>query len=110
MEFFKLSRTKCCKILLLISLLAGCSQFNPYVDRRREAGAQDEEHLYVGASKPNKPAICYNALYNEYTEVKLLADEECKKHGTGTEAVPTHQTIFTCKLLTPNHIYFKCIN
>ena len=109
MEFFKLSRTKCCKILLLISLLAGCSQFQPYVDRRREAGAKDEASLYVGKSKPEQPAICYNAWYNEYAEVKALADDECKKHKTGNIAVPVKQTIFTCKILTPNHIYFKCV-
>ena len=91
-------------------MIASCSQFRPFVDRRREAGARDEAHLYVGKSKPNKPAICYNALYNEYSEVKALADDECVKHEKGKTAIPTHQTIFTCKLLTPNHIYFKCID
>ncbi len=104
-----MSSAKYGKILLLILLVAGCSQFRPYVDRRREAGVQDISQLYVGASKPDKPAICYNLLTASYDEVKALADNECKKQETGTRAEPVKQTVFTCKIFTPNHFYFKCV-
>jgi hypothetical protein len=94
-------------ILVLLSV-GGCSLLDPFVDRRREAGAKTEEELYVGESTPEKPAICYNIMTASYEEVKNLADEECKKHGTGTKATPIKQTVFTCKLLIPNHVYFQC--
>ena len=54
-------------------------------------------------------AVCYNGWTTTYAEVKKLADEECLKHKTGTHAVPTKMTSFTCRLLIPNHVYFKCV-
>ncbi len=95
-------------IALLVSLLCSCSQFRPFVDRRREAGAKDAAHLYVGASTPQNPAVCYNSLYTPYADVKKLADEVCISEKTGTHATPVRQTYFTCRLLVPNHFYFKC--
>ena len=99
---------KIINIVVLTSLLCGCAQFGPFVDRRREAGGFSDGALYIGESTPENPAICYNLLYTSYDKVKALADEECKKNKTGNTAVPVKQTIFTCRLLVPNHYYFKC--
>lgn len=107
MEFSDLSRGNLGFIALFL-LVSACSITEPFVDRRREAGATSAETLYIGASKPNTPAICYNALTTPYSDVKKLADEECKKHRTGSYAVADKQTVFTCRLLIPNHFYFKC--
>lgn len=101
---------KLINIAVLVSLLCGCAQFGPFVDRRREAGGLADGALYVGKSTPQEPAVCYNKLYTSFAEVQALADEECKKYKTGTKAVPVRQTIFTCRLLIPNHYYFKCEN
>ena len=107
MEILKLSSRKLFYISTAI-LLSGCSLVEPFVDRRREAGAPTPESLYVGKSKPEAPAICYNRLYTPYKTVKKMADEECQKQETGLYATPVKQSIFTCRILTPNHIYFKC--
>ncbi len=108
MEFFKLSRRNLLHILAVCFILNACSITEPFVDRRREAGMSSPENLYIGESKPNKPAICYNYWGTSYSEVKKLADEECRKHKTGTYAIPVKQTVFTCRLLIPNHFYFEC--
>ena len=105
MENFELSRI----ILILVLFINACSLLDPFVDRRREAGAKTEEELYVGESKPDRPAVCYNLLTTEYAEVKRLADEECQRQGTGSHAEPINQTLFTCRLLVPNHVYFQCM-
>ncbi len=108
MEFFKLSRAKIWNLMLLCLFINACSQLEPFVDRRREAGAKTMEDLYVGESKPNAPAICYNKLTTNWETIQKMADEECKKHKTGNRAVQTKETLFTCRLLLPNHLYFKC--
>ena len=95
-------------LALLVATISACSQLEPFVDRRREAGAKTPETLYVGASKPEAPAVCYNSLYTPYKSVKKVADEECVNQKTGSHAVPVKQTLFTCRLLVPNHYYFKC--
>ncbi len=103
-----MSRANLINILVMTSLITACSQFGPFVDRRREAGAQKEGIFYVGKSTPEEPAICYNKLYTSYEEVKALADAECKKYNTGTHATPVKETVLSCRLLVPNHYYFKC--
>lgn len=103
-----MASTKIINIAVLVSLLCGCAQLKPFVDRRREAGGFADGALYVGESTPEKPAVCYNILFTSYNEVKNLADEECKKQKTGNTAVPVKQTVFTCRLFVPNHYYFKC--
>lgn len=109
MEILKLSRVKIANILALLLFLNACSLFDPFVDRRRNAGERNMDLLYVGESKPNAPAVCYNKLWTDYTEIKKLADEECVKQHTGTHAEPVNQTVFTCRFFIPNHFYFKCI-
>ncbi len=103
-----MSSLKLINIAVLISLLCACSQFRPFIDRRREAGAKTPATLYVGASTPTEPAVCYNSLYTPYADVKKLADDVCISEKTGTHATPVRQTYFTCRLLVPNHFYFKC--
>lgn len=66
MEFLKLSRVKLLNIVLLCLALNACSLLDPFIDRRREAGAKDEAHLYVGASRPDAPAICYNKWTTDF--------------------------------------------
>lgn len=103
-----MARVKLINMLVLAAMLSGCAQFGPFVDRRREAGVPEGAPLYVGKSTPKEPAICYNKIYTDYAEVKALADAECVKYGTGTHAVPVKETVLTCRLLVPNHYYFRC--
>ena len=103
-----MSSMKIVNLAMLVCLLAACSQFGPFVDRRREAGGLADGALYVGKSTPERPAVCYNKLYTSYEKVKKLADEECVRNNTGSYATPVKETVFTCRLLIPNHYYFEC--
>ena len=102
-----MSRKKIVLFLLLV-LVTACSQVEPYVDSRREAG-QTGPRLYVGSSKKNAPVVCYNGLWTDFEQVQKLADEECVKRGTGTKAVFERKEIFSCKILTPQKSFFKCV-
>lgn len=95
-------------LFVWVSLLNACVQLGPFVDRRREAGGLADGALYVGKSTPQQPAVCYNKLYTSFEAVKKLADEECIKNKTGSYATPVKETVFTCRLLIPNHYYFEC--
>jgi len=108
MEFLKLSRVKFMFLALMCFCVSACSIFKPFVDRRRNAGVSDPRLVYSGASKANAPAICYNGLWTEYSELQAMADEECRKNSVGTKAVFDYETNFTCKLFLPTRIYFKC--
>lgn len=103
-----MSRLNLINLLILVSLLSSCAQLGPFVDRRREAGGLADGALYVGVSTPAEPAICYNRMYTSYDQVKSLADAECIKNNTGRYATPVKETVFSCRLLVPNHYYFKC--
>lgn len=105
-----MSRVKMLNILLCCMFINACSLLDPFVDRRREAGVKDISKLYVGESKPDRPAICYNTLTTNIEEVQRLADEECIKQKTGTRAVMEKETVLSCRLLLPNHMYFKCVD
>ena len=108
-EMQKLSSLKVIKILVLVMLISGCSLLSPFVDRRRNAGEKDMTKLYVGKSKIDKPAICYNGWITDFEEAVKLADEECEKHNPGTVAEFEKKTYFSCKLFIPNHVYFNCV-
>ena len=95
-----MSRIKFLFLALMCVWVSSCSIFKPFVDRRRNAGVSNPALLYSGTSKSDAPA--------EYSELQTMADEECKKNGTGTKAVFDHETTFTCKLFLPSRIYFKC--
>ena len=106
-----MARVKFINIIVFIAILCGCtSQLGPFIDRRREAGGFNNGALYIGASTPENPAICYNKLYTSFDKIQKLADEECIKNKTGNLATPWKETLLTCRLLTPNHYYFKCEN
>ena len=94
---------------LILVCMCGCSLFESFVDRRRNAGAQDINRLYVGKSKTNAPAICYNGLWTDDNTLQQMADAECQKYNPGTHAVKGEVSHFTCKLVLPNHAYFKCV-
>jgi hypothetical protein len=96
-------------VLFILCLTAACSLVEPFVDRRRNAGVENINDLYVGRSTPTSPAICYNGLIADDEQIQALADKECEKHNTGTHAVKTHSTNFTCKIFLPSHAYFKCV-
>ena len=105
-----MASVKIINAVILASMLSSCAQLGPFVDRRREAGGLNDGALYVGKSTEKEPAICYNILFTKYEDVKKLADNECQKYKTGKQAIPVRETIFTCRLLVPNHYYFKCEN
>ncbi|MBQ7303361.1 MAG: hypothetical protein IJW75_00380 [Alphaproteobacteria bacterium] len=104
-----MSSTKMLITIFILILTTSCSLIQPFVDRRRNAGVEDIKKLYVGRSTPSSPAICYNPLITNSQEIQALADAECKKHNTGTHAIKTHTTKFTCKMFLPSHDYFKCV-
>ncbi len=104
-----MSRLKMTILPILMLALGACSLLNPFVDRRREAGAPSADKLYVGRSKPEAPAICYNGLWTSFDEVKKMADEECVKQKKGSHAEEVSKSTFTCRVLLPNHYYFKCV-
>lgn len=103
-----MSSGKIVLFLLLISIVSACSQVEPFVDRRREAG-RPRANLYVGSSKKNAPVICYNALWTDFDEVQKKADDECIKNGAGTKAVFDKKDYFSCTLATPSKAFFKCV-
>lgn len=103
-----MSSFKKCFMLFILLPLGACSIFEPFVDRRRNAGEGDLSKLYVGRSTKDEPAVCSNLLWTNEAEIKALADEECEKFHPGTHAVKIKNTHFTCKLFLPTHTYFKC--
>ena len=103
-----MSRIKLPGCALLLLVLAGCSWVQPFVDRRRNAGAE-EGKLYVGQSRPEAPVVCYNGWVTKFDELQKMADAECVKHQTGDYAEPVEQDVFTCRLLTPAAWKFKCV-
>ncbi len=102
-----MARANFIPLVFLTLALSACSVLDPFVDRKRDAGAPPDK-LYVGKSRKDAPSICYNILTTDYKTVKKMADDECVKYGTGTHAVPVSQEAFGCKLLLPARINFKC--
>ncbi len=104
-----MSRIKLSGLMFVLAIVSGCSWVEPFVDRRRNAGAVPER-LYVGMSKPEAPVICYNGWKTEFDQLQKMADEECQKQQTGTRAEPIGADYFTCRLFTPAAYRFKCVN
>ncbi len=102
-----MSRGKIIIFLLLLCAVNACSQVEPFVDSRREAG-RPRENLYVGSSKKNAPTVCYNPLWTDFEKVQKMADEVCVKNDTGTKAVLGRKNYFSCALTTPTKAFFKC--
>ena len=95
--------------MFVLAIISGCSWVEPFVDRRRNAGAEKGQ-LYVGRSTPDAPVICYNGWKTEFDELQKMADEECQKHQTGTKAEPVGADYFTCRIFTPAAYRFRCVN
>lgn len=93
------------KLSLLLFMVTGIAACAPFEDRRREPGT---EYVYVGASKPGNPAVCYNPLLTTPEEVKSMADELCRQHQAKTHAVLVDNDVFTCRLFIPSKAYYKC--
>lgn len=104
-----MSSLKVTTVLLIMTLITACSVWEPFVDRRRNAGVQDMRYLYVGQSKPSRPVVCYNPLWTDDEKLQEMADQECQKHQTGTHAVFQNKKHFSCRLLLPARAYYTCV-
>jgi len=88
-----------CAVILGLSACGGA----PYVDSRREAG----QTTTVGASTPDRVAICYSSQSTTPQEVLNLAESECAK--TGRTARFSHQDQAACNVATPSRAFFSCV-
>ncbi|MBR1648200.1 MAG: hypothetical protein IJ689_01205 [Alphaproteobacteria bacterium] len=103
-----MARVKILILLLFAEFVCACSQLEPFVDRRREAGKTGNE-LYVGASKKDAPVVCYNGFKTDFSTVQKMADDECIKYDTGTAASLDEEEKFSCRILTPTKAKFQCV-
>lgn len=102
-----MSTLKLSILIFLCAVVSACSQVTPFEDRRREPGT---ENIYVGASHPGSPAICYNPLfYSKDKEVLQQADQLCKANDPHTHAELVDVDYFTCRLFVPSLAYYKCV-
>ncbi len=101
-----MSTLKLSLLLFPLFYMTACSQFGPFEDRRREPGT---EYVYVGASKPGKPVICYNPLFTKQYKLKAMADELCAENKVGTHAEEADHDYFSCRLFVPSKTYYKCV-
>jgi len=101
-----LSTLKLSILIFLCAVVSACSQFAPFEDRRREPGT---EYIWVGASKPGSPAICYNPLFYGQEKILEQADELCKKEDVASHAELVDVDHFTCRLFVPSKAYYKCV-
>lgn len=101
-----MSTLKLSLLLFLAFGLNACSQIAPFEDRRREPGT---DYIYIGASRPGAPAICYNPLLNNITTIKEKADSLCQEYRPETEAELVNIDYFTCRLFVPSKAYYNCV-
>ena len=97
------------KLSLLLSLVLGisaCSQFRAFEDRRREPGT---EYVYVGASKPAAPVLCYNPLWESDASLLEKADALCRQNDAASKAELIDKDYFTCRLFVPSKAYYRCV-
>lgn len=87
---------------LLFLTLAGCAQFAPFEDMRREAGQKKT----VGISTQDMPAICYNPLWSDEKDVQEPAESACQK--TKRQARFDSKKHFSCSLMLPSVAFYKC--
>lgn len=94
--FSKLSLLTVCSVCLW-----GCSQVEPFIDARREAGTIQP----VGSSTKQYPVVCYG-LFGNAAERQALAQSVCDE--SNTTAVLKETSYFECKLLTPLKETYQC--
>jgi hypothetical protein len=92
----------CLSVGMVTLGLSACSG-TPYVDSRREAG----QISTVGASTPDRVAICYSSQSTTLADVMKLAESECAK----TDRIPrfSHQDDAACALMAPTRAFFRCV-
>jgi hypothetical protein len=78
----------------------------PFEDRQREPGTI---YIYKGASKPDKPAICYNPLFYSKDEILERANKLCQENNPKTHAEFVDVDYFSCRLFVPSKAYYKCV-
>ena len=90
-------------LLVLCSglFLSACSQFEPFIDSRREAG----QVVLVGSSTRNKPVVCYGLIGNQ-SDFDNLAERECAKENK--KALFEKVETFSCKIFTPQKAIYRC--
>ena len=84
-------------VMFISIALNGC---NAYVDTRREAGLVSS----VGQSKSPNIAICYNPIFNEEQELKVLAEKTCEPQKASFQ----DKKYFNCTLFYPNTAFYRC--
>lgn len=87
--------------VLLCLFITACSQVEPFIDARREAGQVEP----IGSSRPNRPVVCYG-LFGSEEDRQALAQSVCDEQGK--EAVFQAREGFSCKLLTPVREIYTC--
>ena len=101
-----MSTLKLSMLFFLCVIVAACAQLKPFEDRRREPGT---EYVYVGASKPNAPAVCYNPLWNDKSDAEKIANDKCKELDALSHAEFVDVDYFSCRLFVPARAYYKCV-
>ena len=89
-------------VLFLLVLISACSQLEPFVDSRREAGQEKP----VGQSTSNIVAVCYNPIWSQQKDAEILAKEECAK--SNRKAVYSDTKWFSGYLATPATAFYTC--
>ena len=90
-------------ILFLVVTLTACSQLEPFVDARREAGQVEP----IGQSRKERVAICYNPLWHSSEELQELAEEACESQKKN--AVYETTEYFNCRFVNPNTNFYNCL-
>ena len=93
---------KIISIFLLAFYLAACSEVQPFIDSRREAGKVQP----IGQSRPDRIAICYNPIWDSEEELLSLATEGCAQQKK--KPVFSEKKYFNCRLATPNTAFYDC--
>jgi len=101
-----LSTLKLSILIFLCAVITACSQVTPFEDRQREPGTI---YIYKGASKPDKPAICYNPLFYSKEEILERANKLCQENNPKTHAEFVDVDYFSCRLFVPSKAYYKCV-
>lgn len=100
--FTRRRRYRAVGALLLLALLAGCG--HPFVDSRREAGSQ----TMVGASRPDRPVICYAPSVTTPADVRAMAAEVCASSDRVPRLVQDGGG-GGCRLMQPRRAVFECV-
>ena len=101
-----MSTLKLSILIFLCAVITACSQVTPFEDRQREPGTI---YIYKGASKPDKPAICYNPLFYSKEEILERANKLCQENNPKTHAEFVDVDYFSCRLFVPSKAYYKCV-